>query len=69
MDTTARRGPGQPRIGTRTVITLPDDILAEAVKQAAEETARGGTRVTRSKVLRRWAMVGMNFDLERIEQP
>ena len=69
MNTTARRGPGQPRIGTRTVITLPDDILAEAAKQAAAETARGGTRVTRSEILRRWAMVGMNFDLERIEQP
>lgn len=69
MDTTAPRGPGQPRIGTRTVITLPDDLLAEAAQQAAKETARGGTRVTRSEILRRWVMVGMNFDLERIEQP
>ena len=57
------------RIGTRTIVTLPDDLLAEAAKQAAAETARGGTHVTRSEILRRWVMVGMNFDLERIEQP
>lgn len=69
MNTAARRGPGQPRIGTRTVITLPDDLLDAAARQATAESARGLRQVKRSEILRRWAMVGMNFDLERIKQP
>ena len=54
--TSDRRGPGQPRIGTRTQVVIPDVILDAADREAAARGLTAGRG--RSVVLRDWLEVG-----------
>ena len=54
--TSDRRGPGQPRIGARTQVVIPDVILDAADREAAARGLTAGRG--RSVVLRDWLEVG-----------